>query len=129
MKCLTQQLIPDGLEFEYQKKNFKLLVQTRDEYIFHLGVGKYLYPSRSSYKSNIRARWITREELRQATSCKVVGIVNRQIKDNEATQRLTIARSYSHLNIGKMKKAALLKPRDQWRLQPQTDTVIFGVTA
>ena len=39
MKCLTQQLIPDGLEFEYQKKNFKLLVQTRDEYIFHLGLG------------------------------------------------------------------------------------------
>lgn len=34
-----------------------------------------------------------REKLRQATSCKGVGKVNWQIKDNEATQRLTTIES------------------------------------
>ena len=33
MNYLTQQLTPDGLKFDYQKKNIKLLVKTRDEYI------------------------------------------------------------------------------------------------
>lgn len=36
MNYLIQQLTPDRLEFDYQKKNIKLFVQTRDEFIFTL---------------------------------------------------------------------------------------------